>query len=295
MKKKPMNHRELVLHTQTYASAVTWMLENKFLPVEKKCSVCINQIMRLQQFKEIVRWKCNKCDSAKSVFDGTIFFNTKKSLPELLDLVYFWCLDSLQTVTREETNTRSRGTVTSWYRKLQVLASSLMLEQRPPKIGGPMRIVEIDESKFTKRKYNVGRLNNSPWVVGGIDTTTGDTFYVSVLHRDAQTLRTVISENVEVGSIIMTDCWKGYLNLEELGYTHFTVNHTYNFVDPLNGANTQKIENSWSHLKRKIRARSIGCDGDLSLVFGEFLFKRKYKIKCFKVIMQSLEDSLNKI
>ncbi|KCZ76076.1 hypothetical protein H311_02933 [Anncaliia algerae PRA109] len=27
-------------------------------------------------------------------------------------------------------------------------------------------IIEIDESKFSKKKYQVGRIINSPWVVG---------------------------------------------------------------------------------------------------------------------------------
>ncbi|KCZ73772.1 hypothetical protein H311_05268, partial [Anncaliia algerae PRA109] len=32
--------------------------------------------------------------------------------------------------------------------------------------------------------------------------------------------------NVELGSIIYSDCWRGYVNLNNLGYEHYTVNHS---------------------------------------------------------------------
>ena len=42
-------------------------------------------------------------------------------------------------------------------------------------------------------------------------------------------------------SIIISDCWKGYINLRKYGYTHETVNHSKEFVNE-EGAHTNKIE-----------------------------------------------------
>lgn len=39
--------------------------------------------------------------------------------------------------------------------------------KREGQIGGEGKVVEIDESKFGKRKYNVGRLIEGQWVFGG--------------------------------------------------------------------------------------------------------------------------------
>lgn len=35
-----------------------------------------------------------------------------------------------------------------------------------------------------------------------------------------------IQEWIEPGTIIMSDCWKAYVNLQKYGYIHKTVNHS---------------------------------------------------------------------
>ncbi|KCZ74712.1 hypothetical protein H311_04320, partial [Anncaliia algerae PRA109] len=114
-----------------------------------------------------------------------------------------------------------------------------------------------------------------------------------VLKRDKETLENIIKEYVYEGTTIVTDCWGGYINLESLGYYHFQVNHTINFIDPLTGANTQAIENRWSVIKRKFRARYIKSNSDLSLAFSEFLFKTYHKNNAFDVIMRNLNKFID--
>ena len=48
--------------------------------------------------------------------------------------------------------------------------------------------IEIDESKFGKRKYNKGRRVEGVWVFGGIDRRTRECFLVPVEDRSAETL-----------------------------------------------------------------------------------------------------------
>jgi hypothetical protein len=45
------------------------------------------------------------------------------------------------------------------------------ISQEDCKIGGNGVIVEIDESKFGKRKYNRGHRVDGVWVVGGVELT----------------------------------------------------------------------------------------------------------------------------
>jgi transposase-like protein len=48
-------------------------------------------------------------------------------------------------------------------------------------------------------------------VVGAVERTPERRFFaVPVERRDAETLNRVISENIAPGSIIYSDCWRGY-------------------------------------------------------------------------------------
>ena len=58
------------------------------------------------------------------------------------------------------------------------------------KIGGPGHIIEVDECKFGKRKYNRGRRVVGKWILGGCSGTTNECFLVECPHdrRDHHTL-----------------------------------------------------------------------------------------------------------
>lgn len=54
---------------------------------------------------------------------------------------------------------------------------------RHDKLGGQGVVVEIDESKFGKRKHHRGRRVDGQWVFGGYERGTGRIFMVAVEHR----------------------------------------------------------------------------------------------------------------
>lgn len=119
-------------------------------------------------------------------------------------------------------------------------------------VGGPGEIVEIDEAKFGRRKHNVGRVVEGQWVFGGVDRRTGDFFLIPVERRDAATLIPIIQRYILPGTTIMSDRWRSYDGLVLLGYNHMTVNHSTNFVDPVTGASTNRIEGLWRHAKHRM-------------------------------------------
>jgi hypothetical protein len=54
---------------------------------------------------------------------------------------------------------------------------------------------------------------------------------------------------IEPGTMVSSDCWGAYRDLDAEGYTHCTVNHSTGFVDELTGAHKITIESMWRHVK----------------------------------------------
>ena len=117
--------------------------------------------------------------------------------------------------------------------------------RHPTMIGGHGHVVEIDELAFTRRKYNVGRAVPTQWVFGGIDPATQECFLVPVERRDAATLLPILQQYVLPGTTVVSDLWRAYNTINALGYQHYTVNHSVNFVDPV----TQQT--TWNQCGRK--------------------------------------------
>lgn len=73
-----------------------------------------------------------------------------------------------------------------------------------------------------------------------------------VERRRREDLVPPIAHHVRVGSDIISDEWRAYRSLPELGYNHMTVNHARLYVDPRTGAHTQHIERAWRSIKEHV-------------------------------------------
>lgn len=89
------------------------------------------------------------------------------------------------------------------------------------------------------------------------------------MKRDAATLISIIKSHIRPGTTIISDCWKAYCELDNMTelYSHYTVNHSENFVDPTTSAHTQTIEGTWSHFK----ARHKEERGTYRSLFGSYI------------------------
>ena len=105
--------------------------------------------------------------------------------------------------------------------------------------------MQIDESLFSsKPKHHEGCSDALLWVFGMVDTSNSPAIgYMEIVeNRSADVLLPIIKKVIRPGSIIHSDQWKSYRNLQEKGYNHRTVNHSLHFVKLINGAHTQAIE-----------------------------------------------------
>jgi len=95
--------------------------------------------------------------------------------------------------------------------------------------------------------------------------------------RDENTLLALLQRHVKPGTIIYSDMWKAYNNLEHHGYFHGVVNHSKNFKDPYTGVHTNTIESNWRPLKYRIERGGVGATDRLAQHLCEYLWIRSHK------------------
>ena len=149
------------------------------------------------------------------------------------------------------------------------------IESKSEMTGGAGKVVEIDESKFGKRKYQRGHYVKDQWVFGGVERGTGQTFLVAVHDKSAKTLIGLIKQWILPGTTIISDCWAAYCSLRDEGYTHFSVNHTMAFVDETTGSHTDTTESTWKQVKALLSP--YNQKADYFYFLAEYMFRQKYK------------------
>ena len=114
----------------------------------------------------------------------------------------------------------------------------------------------------------------------------------AVQRRNRQTLQPIIERNVAPGTTIRSDQWRAYSTISQWapGYTHETVNHSENFVDPVSGAHTQSIERAWLDLKNGLlrTEKGISSRENLPARLAEFWFLTLNKNSSFWAFLEAV-------
>lgn len=230
------------------------------------------------------------CKYKVSPFSGTFFDGAtcRLSLGTVIQIIYCF-IHQVRVSDAIRENEVSKNTITDYYNYCREVCA-LSLEQNFHQIGGPGEIVEIDESKFFTRKYNRGRILSAQqegWVFGGIERSSKECFMVRVKDRSKETLLPLITKYIKPGTTIISDEWKAYGKIKEIGYQHYTICHKKQFVDPENpSVHTQNIECSWRYAKATYPERYTSEELRDSYL-QEFLYRRKHK---GKFIQQFIHD-----
>lgn len=175
---KMWNISKLVRELSSREQCIQFSIENDLIPSEKICR--IHKVpMRVEygQNKNVGSFVCNKgaCRARSRVArgKGTWFENVRISMPRVFYIMYCFAhrksyLDVIhEDPEKSEEGCLSMATVSDWYSYCRETVVIYQLEKQEAmgKIGGPGKVVQIDESKFGKRKYNKGNFNFSIYMV----------------------------------------------------------------------------------------------------------------------------------
>jgi transposase-like protein len=114
------------------------------------------------------------------------------------------------------------------------------------------------------------------WVFGAYDVASKKGFLITVPNRNAETLMTIIRTRIHPGSVVVSDLWAAYNTINHFSYTHMTVNHKYNFVDPRTHATTNHVESVWQKVKQKHKERYGTHREMVASYLAEFMWRQRY-------------------
>lgn len=266
---------------------INYLFSKGILDSPTNCEACTFVLKKLTD-----RFRCTnkQCKRSFSIFKGSFFSRCKLKCNEIMLLLYLF-LSNTSCSSIQLISGHSSATIAEYHRfYLQLIENNV--ENEDMKIGGNGIKVQIDETKLGKRKYHRGHRVDGVWVLVGVEITNERKLFIkAVSDRCAQTLEEIITSYVYPGSIIQTDMWKGYNNLNRLGYIHERVNHSIGFINEETGVNTNTVEGTNNGLKLSIPARNrveCGINGHLL----KFVWRRKNKDDLWNGLLNSLKNIL---
>ncbi|KCZ78383.1 hypothetical protein H311_00585, partial [Anncaliia algerae PRA109] len=195
----------------------------------KYCYKCTS-LMRIEKHSPRMGfdgiWRCtnNLCRSTRSIFKNTIFENVHFSISTALRCIYLKCFN-VSNVEIENQLGIKRKYIAKFFEKILKNIDHNAYECSFPKLGGPGNIIEVDETHIVSRRDNRGRIHPGEryWVLGLVCRNTKQIRMKLVRRRTADECCNFIKQNVNEGSMIYTDEWRGYNLLEKYNFLHKTV------------------------------------------------------------------------
>ncbi|XP_060864281.1 uncharacterized protein LOC132940567 [Metopolophium dirhodum] len=282
-----MNFTKLLTIVSNRDTGISFLQQHNIIKVSEVCEN--GHIMSIKGS----RWRCQKrsCRKEKGLRINNWLTGSRLPIHTIVHFIYYWAREmSSVTFCKRELN-MGQNAVVDWSNYLREVCVWKLENNQNKEIGGPGLFVEIDESLFVRRKNNAGRILPQQWIFGGICRDTKACFIISVPDRSEKTLLPIIQKYIRPGSIILSDCWKAYNNLQQVGFKHNTVNHTYNFVDPDTGAHTQHIERLWGSAKWGNKKRRGTNRNFLESYLAEFMWRTRLgEQDAFETILKDISE-----
>lgn len=204
------------------------------------------------------RYRCGLkcCRKSMSLFADTIFESAHMPISKCIRAIYLKSMKLKTSQIAQELCT-TRETISDFLSKITAPILDLNISQMFGKLSATVddNFVEIDETHLVTRRDARGRILKGEryWIIGAICRATKQIRLELIRQRPASVCESFVVRNIEMGSNIVTDMWRGYVNVGGLGYNHYKINHRTHFVDPEDrNIHTQTVERLWRDVKENI-------------------------------------------
>ena len=244
---------------------IAWCLQAELLKKPSYCKNCRSKTGKINTFRLIKNeeyldkfvWKCKdkNCRNSQTLRANNKFLSSFPHIEIKILLIYVFA--HFCYLVPASTSNKTLGICFKTIQRISdFLRKRIVIEQKldeifQGKLGGKGKVVEIDESCFFRRKANKGRLLKQIWGFGIVERQSGRLFVQLVEKRNAKELTSIIQKWISKNSsYVISDEWKSYSKLKSINFNHVNVNHSKNFVNPINPEiHTQTIENRWGQSK----------------------------------------------
>jgi transposase-like protein len=236
--------------------------------VEFGCPKC-GEIGKFRKLAKQPAYTCN-CGHHIHPMRGTIFQDTHTPLAKWFYAMYLFTTTH-HGVPAKELQRQLGVSYPTAFRMAHLIRAYMAKVDGDDGLSGH---VEVDETYIGGRNRlgkGGGAINKT--IVFGMVERDGPVMTRIVQAPGAKALHPHILANIEHGSTISSDEWRGYASLGKHGYRHDTVNHSAK--EYVRGkVHTNTIEGFWSQIKRSIRGTHIHVSAKhLPKYLGEFEYR----------------------
>jgi transposase-like protein len=260
-----------------YVEARLW----PYGPVCPHCGATSEQVGRLRgKTNRIGLCKCYACRKPFTVKIGTVFESSHVPMRVWLQAIYLFCSSKKGISTRQLQRTFQCGLKTAWFLGHRVREAMTELGvSSPGPLGGANQVVESDETFIGGKAANrKGKIPPKAAVLSLVERD-GRVRSFHVPNVTAQTLRPIMTANVDRASYLMTDESPVYWSIGRQFAGHGAVNHSAEEYVRAYFWHANTAENYFSILKRGI----YGCyfhvsEAHLHRYTAEFDFRHNNRI-----------------
>jgi transposase-like protein len=199
---------------------------------------------KIYTFSNGKRYRCGGCKQDFTIKTGTVFGESKLPIKKWFIAIYLLSTSSKGISSVQLAKHVGVTQKTGWFMDHRIRKAML---QNKGQLFGTVEADETYVGGFHKGKSGRGAHGKTPVV--GILQRGGKIVVKATPDASGQSLVTNIAKNVQAGSTVMTDEWRGYNALAAVGFNHKRVKHKEgNYVT--GDVHTNGIESFWALFKR---------------------------------------------